>query len=568
MDAPPELSVVISTRGTPAVAETVESVTSSADAVGKRVEVLVAWAGADDPPGLGEGVRVLRVFPAGLVYSRNRGLQAAAAPLVAFVDDDELVDAGWVAALLAAFAREPSAAGVFGPVAPRDERGLAYCRHDAGGEPRVFGAGTVPWKVGTGGNMAFRRAALLGAGGFDPFFGLGSVSRSAEETELILRLFQAGHVLAWSPEAVVYHPTKTEEERLDSRFPYAFGLGKLARRHRDPALAARYGREIAGALVSGARAKDRRRVRETSETLRGYLTGLALRSRPESPLAALDRLPGAVSAALDGANPIPCEPTFRPEPHFAYLVGGDRILHAYVNPPPRLPEALQLRGDLGMPGVPTTFALAAGEDALWVLEERLPGRAPRPDAVTQWFGPVAEWALQLEPHEDGKVHEGSWWADEAGAAIAVAPASLRSPVESALDEIGDLPGRPLHGDFQRKNVLLGGERRVGVLDWEHAYRDGPPGLDLLFLALMAGSDRPDPDVISALARGSEPEWAPLRSYLARGGIDDPQLPSLLLAALAVWAADEQARAAVPGMPRAEPLYLPLLRELAPGLARA
>jgi hypothetical protein len=85
---------------------------------------------------------------------------------------------------------------------------------------------------------------------------------------------------------------------------------------------------------------------------------------------------------------------------------------------------------------------------------------------------------------------------------------------------------------------------------------------------MARSDRPDPEVISALARGSEPEWAPLRSYLARGGIDDSQLTSLLLAALAVWAADEQARAAVPGMPRAEPLYLPLLRELAPGLARA
>ncbi|HEY6836983.1 MAG TPA: glycosyltransferase [Gaiellaceae bacterium] len=566
MEAPPELSVVISTRGTPAVAETVESVTASADAAGARAEVLVAWAGAEGPPPLGEAVRVLRVFPAGLVYSRNRGLQAATAALVAFVDDDELVDAGWVAALLDAFAREPSTAGVFGPVAPRDERGLAYCSHDAGGEPRVFGADTAPWKVGTGGNMAFRRAALLEAGGFDPLFGLGSVSRSAEEAELIFRLLQAGHVLAWAPDAVVYHPTKTEAERLDSRFPYAFGLGKLARRHRDPSLAARYGREIAGALASGARAKDRRRVRETSETLRGYVAGLALRARPESPSAVLDLLPGPVSAALDGAEPEPCEPSFRPDPHFVYRVGRDRILHVYANPSPRLSEALQIRGELRVPGIPATFALAAGEDALWVLEERLPGRAPRPDAPERWFGPVAEWALQLEPR-GGKVREGSWWADEAGAAIAVAPASLRPSVESSLDAIGDLPARPLHGDFQRKNVLLG-ERRVGVLDWEHAYRDGPPGLDLLFLALMARSDRPDREVISALARGSEPEWAPLRAYLTRAGVDEAQLPPLLLAALAVWAADEQARAAVPGMPRAEPLYRPLLRELGPSLTGA
>ena len=559
---------MISTRGTPAVAETAESVTASADVAGRRVEILVAWAGADDPPPLGPDTRVLRVFPAGLVYSRNRGLQAAAAPLVAFVDDDELVDAGWVAALLEAFAREPSAAGVFGPVAPRDERGLAYCRHDAGGEAQVFGTGTAPWKVGTGGNMAFRRTALLEVGGFDPLFGLGSVSRSAEETELIFRLFQAGHVLAWSPAAVVYHPTKTRAERLGSRFPYAFGLGKLARRHRDPALAARYGREIAGALVSGARARDRRRVRETVETLRGYVAGLALRSRPESPRAVLDRLPDPVAAALDGAEPEPCEPSFRPDPHFVYRVGSDRILHVYANPPARLTEALRIRGELRVPGIPATFALAAAEDALWLLEERLLGRAPRPDEAARWFRPVAEWALQLQPEGDGKVHDGSWWADEAGAAIAVAPGSLRPSVESALEALGDLPARPLHGDLQRKNVLLDPARGVGILDWEHAYRDGPPGLDLLFLALMARSDRPDPKVISKLAHGSEPEWAVLRSYLARGGIDEGQLPSLLLAALAVWAADEQARAAAPGMPRAEPLYRPLLDELGPDLAGA
>src|SRR4051794_22904002 len=205
----PELSVVICTVGHAAVGETVASVAASAGRAAREVEIVVVWQGSSEVPDLEGSASVTAVFPAGLSYARNRGLALAHAPLVAFVDDDEVVDEAWVGAVLETFDRVPAAA-VFGPVAPRDDRGLPYCRYDGGGELRVVsGERALPWTVGTGGNMAYRRDELVELGGFDILFGLGAVARSAEDTELILRLLCAGRSVAWSPHVVVYHPSKT-----------------------------------------------------------------------------------------------------------------------------------------------------------------------------------------------------------------------------------------------------------------------------------------------------------------------------------------------------------------------
>jgi Glycosyl transferase family 2 len=563
----PALSVVICTLGEARVAETIESVAESARAAGSAAETIVVWQGRAPAPDLGDAV-VLNVFPAGIAHARNRGLAAARGAVVAFVDDDEVVDPAWVRGVLDAFAREDAPAGVFGPIAPRDERGLPYCRYEGGGSFKLIQPGTAPWRVGTGGNMAFRRDALLVVGGFDPLFGVGSVSKSAEESELIHRLLESGRLLVWSPDQVVYHPTKTEEERLASRFPYAYGLGKLVRRHRSPALAARYGSEIARALGGGVQARDGRRLRETRATLHGFASALALRAEARSPRALLERAPVPIAAALDSAGLEPCEPSFRPDPHFVYRVGGDRILHVYVNPTPRLRAGLAVRDRVARPGVPKVFEQGDGIDALWVLEEYVRGEPPRTEQVADWFAPVAGWVIELGPGSGGEVRDGSWWADEAAAAVEAAPTPLRHPVEAALGMVGALPARPVHGDFQRKNVLLEDDGGMGILDWEHGYEDGPPGLDVLFLAAMARSDRPDAELLRDLARGHNPEWAPVRDFMRRAGIEDAQLRPFLLAALAVWAADEQARVALLGIPRAEPMYRPLLLELGPDLARA
>jgi hypothetical protein len=565
----PELSVVICTLGREEVAETVDSVQASAAAAGRAVEVLVVWQGEEPAPPLGSAT-VIKGFPGGLSYARNRGLAAAGAPYVAFVDDDEVVDEGWVAGLFATFDL-PGVAAVFGPIAPRDDRGLPYCRYDGQGELRVVGGPrTLPWTIGTGGNMAFRREDLVAVGGFDVLFGLGAVARSAEDTEAIHRLVRGGRRVAWSPDVVVYHPTKTHEERLASRFPYAYGIGKLARRHRDPVLAARYAKSIVDVTADAVRSRDSRRLRETRETLRGFVAGVGLRARPLSPERLLASVPDEVAAALDGARPQALEPLYRPDPHYMYGVTGERLLHVYADPSDRLREGLEarerIRAGSRLRGVPRLLASGEARSALWVLEDRLPGSSPRARDPKRWFPEAARWALELGGASGPQVHEGSWWADEAAAAVEVAPPKLRDPVSAALEALGALPSRRLHGDFQRKNILVDRGGGIGVVDWERAYEDGPPGLDVLFLALMARGDRPDHGLVRTVAAGRDPEWAPLQRLLGDGGVEDIDLRAYLLAALAVWAADERMRARSLGLPLAHSeQYRDLLLDVGPEL---
>lgn len=324
-----ELAVVVCTVGAAPVRDAVDSVLGSARAAGRPVELVVVWQAGEPAPELGEAVRVLDVFPVGLSHARNAGLAATAAPLVGFVDDDEVVDPSWVAGVLAGFARPERPDALFGPVAPRDDRGVPYCTFE-GGEHLLFREpGTPPWTVGTGGNMAFRRDALEAVGGFDTLFGIGGPAHSAEELDVIMRLLRAGRAIAFSPDLPVYHPTKTEAEHLASRRPYGFGMGSMLRRHRAALLAARYLVAVGQSLASAVRARDRRRRREALATLRSFLAGAGARLRPRSPVRGLERLPEELGPVLDGRVPRPLEATLGPRPHLRYALGDGLFLHVF-----------------------------------------------------------------------------------------------------------------------------------------------------------------------------------------------------------------------------------------------
>ena len=73
---------------------------------------------------------------------------------------------------------------------------------------------------------------------------------------------------------------------------------------------------------------------------------------------------------------------------------------------------------------------------------------------------------------------------------------------------------------------------------------------MLFLALMARSNRPDHGLVRTLAIGRDPEWAPLQRLLGGAGVEGIELRAYLLAALAVWAANERMRAGALGLPQA------------------
>jgi len=127
---------------------------------------------------------------------------AARAPWLAFIDDDESPDPGWLDTLRAA-QRAHAADAVFAPVLPRYLPGMPDWLRLGGffDRPR-FATGT---RIGTRdartGNVLLRAATVrsLGAAPFDVAFG----RTGAEDTVLFRTLLARGAVFVWCDEATV-----------------------------------------------------------------------------------------------------------------------------------------------------------------------------------------------------------------------------------------------------------------------------------------------------------------------------------------------------------------------------
>jgi GT2 family glycosyltransferase len=178
----------------------------------------------------------------GLSSARNAGLWAAEGEVVAFTDDDVIVDRGWVGWIARAFASEPDAACVTGLIVPSDLDNEAqvlmeqFAGFGKGFERRVhrlsepssplfpFAAG----EFGSGACTALRRDVGRALGGFDPALGAGTVSRGGEDLDLFVRVLLAGHAIVYEPAAMLAHRHPDEDRRLRSEiFSYGVGLAAM-----------------------------------------------------------------------------------------------------------------------------------------------------------------------------------------------------------------------------------------------------------------------------------------------------------------------------------------------------
>ncbi|MGN9912916.1 glycosyltransferase [Phytohabitans sp. LJ34] len=187
----------------------------------------------------------------GVAYARNRGLAEATGEIVAFADDDVVVDQWWLRSLVDRFA-DAGVAAVTGHVLAREletpaqlwieryggfGKGCLRRRFDASGYEtvergrvrRVAAAPRslypyLPGTYGTGANVAFRTGVLRALGGFDPVLGSPAAVPAGEDIDVLMRLVLAGHALAYEPSAIVWHAHKRELRAL-RRTIYAYGVG-------------------------------------------------------------------------------------------------------------------------------------------------------------------------------------------------------------------------------------------------------------------------------------------------------------------------------------------------------
>lgn len=127
--------------------------------------------------------------------ARNLGIEHALGPIVAFTDDDCLVEAGWLEAIAAAFEAHPGALGVQGQTRTDRAAMTPFTR-----QVEQLEAGQ-PYRTC---NIAYRTQVVRHLGGFDPHLIRG------EDVVMGMRVLERGPIV-FAPEAVVIHPPRPKE---------------------------------------------------------------------------------------------------------------------------------------------------------------------------------------------------------------------------------------------------------------------------------------------------------------------------------------------------------------------
>jgi len=173
------------------------------------------------------GVRVIETPQRGLSSARNTGMEASSGEIIAYIDDDAIPDPDWLTHLAASFASGSYVAAGGPNVAPAGSGRVAQCVANAPGGPTHVLLSDRDAEHVPGCNMAIRKAALEGIGGFDPSFCV-----AGDDVDVCWRLLDSGQRIAFSPGAVVCHHRRSSV-RAYLRQQRAYGKAEalLERKH-------------------------------------------------------------------------------------------------------------------------------------------------------------------------------------------------------------------------------------------------------------------------------------------------------------------------------------------------
>jgi len=161
------------------------------------------WLRTISPP-RGATFKTLQESIPGLSRARNAGVRAARGEIVAFTDDDCHPTRSYLNDLLDVFA-SPEIDYCGGRVLLYDPADSPVTVNTSG-TPLLFPPKSfIPPGTIHGANMAFRRRVLETTGPFDVLLGAGSITRSAEDTDLIFRASWCGYTGFYAPAPTVMH---------------------------------------------------------------------------------------------------------------------------------------------------------------------------------------------------------------------------------------------------------------------------------------------------------------------------------------------------------------------------
>jgi hypothetical protein len=190
-----------------------------------------------------------------LALRQLAGLSLHPGSVVAFPDDDCWYLEDTLDRVAAALRDRPDAAAVSGCYGPdRDQVNRSrfpYDARDLDQRSAVRGATSV--------TLFIRSECVLSVGGFNPMLGRGTPLEAGEDIDYVLRMIEAGFVLAYRPEIVVGHP---HEGKAGLSYAGSFLVVMLAHLKRSPQLSPLLLRGLLGSarvLLLGALGDSRRR---------------------------------------------------------------------------------------------------------------------------------------------------------------------------------------------------------------------------------------------------------------------------------------------------------------------
>lgn len=214
----PEISIVICTCDRPdSLRRLLESIRRQRTSLCYEVIIVDNRPGSGTSRLVGDARWIDEARP-GLSRARNAGIRAARAPVVAFLDDDMVVEPDWLEQIAAPVVKDRFDATT-APTSPiklesEAERLFeAYGGHGHKGGRRVFDGvwlkshlWALPlWEVGGFGNAAVRREVFFELGLFDEALGAGTPAGSWEDLEMIYRMLAANRRILQNPAATVLH---------------------------------------------------------------------------------------------------------------------------------------------------------------------------------------------------------------------------------------------------------------------------------------------------------------------------------------------------------------------------